>query len=305
MTWVAGLPPRMRGKMVDLSLQTLDLRITPAYARKSRTSAPALPGYRDHPRMRGENVLATSCRLRVLGSPPHARGKWDAKKHSYRRHGITPACAGKMTWYLPPMGGTWDHPRMRGENDTEILVFVAILGSPPHARGKYNAVGTANRCLGITPACAGKMRPISACASKGRDHPRMRGENHTRCCSGRHKEGSPPHARGKCFACKVPVNRHGITPACAGKIGLLLSLSCRSLGSPPHARGKFILPVRLVRSAGITPACAGKIRSQYLPAVKSRDHPRMRGENYSGANDIERALGSPPHARGKLRTRAL
>ena len=97
MTWVSGLPPRMRGKMVDLSLQTLDLRITPAYARKSRTSAPALPGYRDHPRMRGENQVSRGDAAGGEGSPPHARGKSIYSLQRFCNVGITPACAGKIT----------------------------------------------------------------------------------------------------------------------------------------------------------------------------------------------------------------
>ena len=177
MTWVSGLPPRMRGKMVDLSLQTLDLRITPAYARKSRTSAPALPGYRDHPRMRGENVLATSCRLRVLGSPPHARGKYILSIHAISNGGITPACAGKIETAGAPPGPPGDHPRMRGENIKDGFVKPADAGSPPHARGKST---------------------LSAQRHNGNgDHPRMRGENELEKSERGGNGGSPPHARGK------------------------------------------------------------------------------------------------------------
>ena len=138
----------MRGKMVDLSLQTLDLRITPAYARKSRTSAPALPGYRDHPRIRGENIWVSSSWLAIRGSPPHTRGK--LAKHKLRVGGfglyqtpvvilglgITPAYAGKITMWAQALLSVWDHPRIRGENLQEESLVPADLGSPPHTRGK-------------------------------------------------------------------------------------------------------------------------------------------------------------------------
>ena len=93
-----------------------------------------------------------------------------------------------------------------------------------------------------------------------------------------HRQGSPPHVRGKAHALKERPFPVGITPACAGK-----SLSCGdarsqdwdhprmcgekccsgsscspSTGSPPHVRGKVCGQVRRTSYPGITPACAGK-----------------------------------------------
>ena len=72
-------------------------------------------------------------------------------------------------------------------------------GSPPHARGRRTSAPRSSAQPRITPACAGKTAPDSAPGGWGRDHPRMRGEDH------------PVKADAHVF------NR--ITPACAGKTG--------------------------------------------------------------------------------------
>ena len=50
-------------------------------------------------------------------------------------------------------------------------------------------------------------------------------------------------------------------------------------GSPPHARGRLASGPELPRRLGITPACAGKTRTRSTRGQRSRDHPRMRGED--------------------------
>ena len=187
----------MRGKMVDLSLQTLDLRITPAYARKSRTSAPALPGYRDHPRIRGENPSPQRTGRESLGSPPHTRGKCEDMPEEERIKAITPAYAGKMLrrgFYVQLL---WDHPRIRGENPSPQRTGRESLGSPPHTRGKSCRSARVTSLSGITPAYAGKIPIRTICFSATRDHPRIRGENILFSNMAKPSSGSPPHTRGK------------------------------------------------------------------------------------------------------------
>ena len=111
-------------------------------------------------------------------------------------------------------------------------------------------------------------------------------------------QGSPPHARGIHGVHHRGLSGTGITPACAGNTqhdrkyhrvardhprmrGEYCYNSCLSLlqsGSPPHARGIHDRPVLSARSPGITPACAGNTRLCKYGAVRSWDHPRMRGE---------------------------
>ncbi len=96
---------------------------------------------RDHPRMRGENAHLQVLGHSVQGSPPHARGKYHLCKSEKEQAGITPACAGKISYGSKNTFAAWDHPRMRGEN-------------------RWNAVQDKTG-TGITPACAGKISFVS------------------------------------------------------------------------------------------------------------------------------------------------
>ena len=151
----------------------------------------------------------------------------------------------------------------------------------------------------ITPACAGKTRPISGKTRLTEDHPRVCGENVLVRRDGRSDRGSPPRVRGK------PINEGRarkvtrITPACAGKTILALLPAVivkdhprvcgenpvhrqalrRLLGSPPRVRGKLALLDLGEVQVRITPACAGKTRSASTSPRLSRDHPRVCGEN--------------------------
>ena len=67
---------------------------------------------------------------------PHARGKDVVRSNALILLGITPACAGKSC-------RSW-------------LPAISAVGSPPHARGKGDEVGSALAALGITPHARGK-----------------------------------------------------------------------------------------------------------------------------------------------------
>ena len=71
--------------------------ITPACAGKTTPAGGFVsPGW-DHPRMRGEDRGLSLADPRVLGSPPHARGRLAGLRGHDRKVGITPACAGKTS----------------------------------------------------------------------------------------------------------------------------------------------------------------------------------------------------------------
>ena len=110
--------------------------------------------------------------------------------------------------------------------------------------------------------------------------------------------GSPPRVRGKVLVLPFPSNTRRITPACAGKSSLFISVIgaykdhprvCgekqglfgfvrRRGGSPPRVRGKALYNSRLGFCAGITPACAGKSPPKHLFCLRFQDHPRVCGE---------------------------
>ena len=70
-----GSPPHARGKDGKRQAKEPKHRITPACAGKRQRIKPSCAKWGDHPRMRGEKVLYPDKLVRVVGSPPHARGK--------------------------------------------------------------------------------------------------------------------------------------------------------------------------------------------------------------------------------------
>ncbi len=230
--------------------------------------------------MRGEQELPPARSTVTSGSPPHARG------------------AG--TDAVPP------HP---------------ADGSPPHARGAVRPGVGRGRAWGITPACAGSSTGRPQQPALRPDHPRMRGEQSLAAGFHRRSTGSPPHARGAVEAGEWLTCVDGITPACAGSRaspstrpprsadhprmrGEQARLSCRAVplrGSPPHARGADQKGAQRRHDHGITPACAGSRRRRTARTGRTRDHPRMRGEQAAPSPPTPGRPGSPPHARGAVK----
>ena len=135
-------------------------------------------------------------------------------------------------------------------------------------------------------------------ASRGRDHPRMRGE-HTRLRMARQKlRGSSPHARGTPLPPAMTPPYSGIIPACAGNTHrtdrpaaqrrdhprmrgehfLATQAGYQGRGSSPHARGTLVMASCTSLTMGIIPACAGNTDGSY--------------------EDMTEVGGSSPHARG-------
>ena len=90
-----GSPPLARGKLLQLPTQQELLRITPACAGKTIMSSNASSLIKDHPRLRGENLLLSFLTSNLVGSPPRARGKSPSRLKCSLPSRITPACAGK------------------------------------------------------------------------------------------------------------------------------------------------------------------------------------------------------------------
>ena len=174
---------------------------------------------------------------------------------------------------------------MCGENKSRRSRRKVSLGSPPHVRGKRDWGLGAMGNTGITPACAGKTRDSGHSGRRTEDHPRMCGENTSFGVCGGVTSGSPPHVRGKRIHYEKVSVSWGITPACAGKTGMLrcsikprrdhprmcgenLTMNNetkRDVGSPPHVRGKPPLLSDIRTAFRITPACAGKTLKNPYP----------------------------------------
>ena len=130
---------------------------------------------------------------------------------------ITPACAGKRPSLAPVPGACGDHPRVCGEKAYSLVINGSEWGSPPRVRGKASGWPAVRSKPRITPACAGKRgrgRRTFECLW---DHPRVCGEKAKNTATTMAMTGSPPRVRGKAPELPPAVQRHGITPACAGK----------------------------------------------------------------------------------------
>ena len=132
--------------------------------------------------------------------------------------------------------------------------------------------------------------------------------------------GSPPHTRGRFSRHSQRLIPTRFTPAYAGKIQWA---SCRwrparvhprirgedhnflflipySLGSPPHTRGRLLRTFFSTLANRFTPAYAGKIfAASSVPRI-AKVHPRIRGEDKMKIQELHKAVGSPPHTRGRL-----
>ncbi len=111
-----GSPPPMRGKVLRENGSVYEIRITPAYAGKSKL---------------GSN----GCSFPV-GSPPPMRGKASSPLTFFALPRITPAYAGKRSMNLFPAAKSWDHPRLCGEKWHIGQSITLQKGSPPPMRGK-------------------------------------------------------------------------------------------------------------------------------------------------------------------------
>ena len=145
-------------------------------------------------------------------------------------------------------------------------------------RGKVPAAFCHNFSPWITPAYAGKSRPVQIRSHRLRDHPRLCGEKNPPWSGAYSNLGSPPPMRGKVFISSAADAAAGITPAYAGKsYGVCGALTMRQdhprlcgeklgtivylvvvLGSPPPMRGKDSEESLNSTVFGITPAYAGK-----------------------------------------------
>ena len=118
-----GSPPRVRGKPHCELQEPAGRRITPACAGKTVSSPSPCFVTADHPRVCGENDAFASSGEVVAGSPPRVRGKQNQIKRSRLAFRITPACAGKTKASFQEDGRRADHPRVCGENTSEMAYF--------------------------------------------------------------------------------------------------------------------------------------------------------------------------------------
>ena len=134
------------------------MRITPAYAGNTQGELINELCDWDHPRLRGEHLLAKKLVDVVSGSPPPTRGTQTFTNSTDYTYRITPAYAGNTSKKVLNVLVTGDHPRLRGEHFCMFPIFLFRLGSPPPTRGTLRYTLHDLIIFGITPAYAGNTQ---------------------------------------------------------------------------------------------------------------------------------------------------
>ena len=153
--------------------------ITPAYAGNTCFYISTIFIYEDHPRIRGEHLMARQVDVEFRGSPPHTRGTPLPYISGIIKTGITPAYAGNTHLTIKMAKWHRDHPRIRGEHDCYRFRYGSDKGSPPHTRGTLTCIIIPAKAFGITPAYAGNTWSLLCATVFSQDHPRIRGEHKT------------------------------------------------------------------------------------------------------------------------------
>ena len=157
---------------------------------------PASKALTDHPRSRGEYIVACGLGVFVRGSSPLSRGIQPGYRVARSGVGIIPALAGNTGSHMMEVCGQMDHPRSRGEYRIRYLPTAGRLGSSPLSRGIRSSPPPAHRLSRIIPALAGNTNVFGVRDVLDPDHPRSRGEYASRCVVSRYHDGSSPLSRG-------------------------------------------------------------------------------------------------------------
>ena len=217
MSKVDGSSPLTRGKLGGRGLLRHQVRLIPAHAGKTKSSAHQQHQQPAHPRSRGENRFTDPLHGDHLGSSPLTRGKRDPATKRRRLRRLIPAHAGKTSSHAPCTADTRAHPRSRGENGKSACHLNPPSGSSPLTRGKRD--GAAPGLVGwrLIPAHAGKTGWWGLPGLVSWAHPRSRGENVPVGNGGWHCPGSSPLTRGKLLPDQERLRLGRLIPAHAGK----------------------------------------------------------------------------------------
>ncbi len=292
--------------------------IIPAYAGSTLSVESARIAAKDHPRVCGEHLRASSTAFLALGSSPRMRGAQCSCDCGNVITGIIPAYAGSTSASRECRIALWDHPRVCGEHGDGFREACQVLGSSPRMRGARGLRGLNYHVTGIIPAYAGSTCPLRRRISRRRDHPRVCGEHLWAVAALALAVGSSPRMRGALRRGVKSFGRTGIIPAYAGSTLVMdgsanlrrdhprvcgehhagAGASQPVTGSSPRMRGARQTGSVDVVPKGIIPAYAGSTTLQTLRLTFRWDHPRVCGEHQTSQMRTIVQLGSSPRMRG-------
>src|SRR5690606_35444760 len=131
-----------------------------------------------------------------VGTPPRRRGGRAAPVHDVAGDRNTPASAGRTTTGRPARPRSSEHPRVGGEDVSNLVGSASSSGTPPRRRGGRDDLSGEPRRLRNTPASAGRTTAPPPRTSPTAEHPRVGGEDSSRAWLRAPAFGTPPRRRG-------------------------------------------------------------------------------------------------------------
>ena len=191
---------------------------------------------------------------------------------------ITPARAGKTSSTILSGHIQQDHPRSCGKDMGFPSDPRTLPGSPPLVRERRSVATVCRQSWGITPARAGKTKLQRRPIHPIEDHPRSCGKDPYLRVHQTFLPGSPPLVRERLAYNEVSSVGSRITPARAGKTGIVVETTD---GHRDHPRscGKDLAqgdPVRLF--LGSPPLVRERLRSTGIRRLTKRITPARAGK---------------------------
>ena len=315
-----GLSPHVRGNRRWGRCQPPAPGSIPACTGKPTMRVRIFTWFWVYPRMYGETLQTCTESNRVCGLSPHVRGNRVRVSSGANDTGSIPACTGKPSERAGGAVSTQVYPRMYGETRGRYHAHKSVHGLSPHVRGNQLKRTVRPGSRRSIPACTGKPGEGVPVLLAPQVYPRMYGE--TVSCRDKlnHDNGLSPHVRGNLqHAVAVHADR-GSIPACTGKPGWNCRRGCcrrvyprmygetmfpvpsapADAGLSPHVRGNHALRIGAAQSLGSIPACTGKPRQSSSGWRACWVYPRMYGETFKTAKELEEEGGLSPHVRGNL-----
>ena len=271
-----------------------------------------------HPRERGESVISTHQGEGSPGPSPRARGIRPAPIRGRPGCGSIPASAGNPSPTTAPTPASGVHPRERGESAGGGVRVEIYDGPSPRARGILRGYRPRQTARGSIPASAGNP----ACDGIGwripKVHPRERGESGATPRNPAAALGPSPRARGiragrggrgalpgsipasagNPTRPRSPPRRPTVHPRERGESAVGHRPAGRSRGPSPRARGIHPYGGAGKAEVGSIPASAGNPAAVSTSSVRTRVHPRERGESAARWAGGAVGAGPSPRARG-------
>ena len=177
---LSGIIPAYAGNTFRAASESISLRGSSPHTRRTpRPRRLTRNPRRDHPRIRGEHVLAHHAAVLALGIiPAYAGNTWRGRPCTSRSRGSSPHTRGTLRTSRRPKMTRRDHPRIRGEHVLDVGQLARPDGIIPACAGNTgDPRGLRLLDVGSSPHARGTRARASANSSSCRDHPRMRGEH--------------------------------------------------------------------------------------------------------------------------------